>query len=49
MSDNKALLDKLTALRDKKDWYVAENKRLRQKVKNQAQKLKELEDKLNGR
>ena len=44
-----ALLLRLSKLRTRKDWYVAENKRLREKAKNQAQKLKELEDKLNGR
>jgi len=44
-----ALLQRLSKLRDRKDWYVAENKRLREKVRNQAIKLKELEDKLNGR
>lgn len=43
-----ALLLRLSKLRTRKDWYVAENKRLREKIKNQAQKLKELEDKLNG-
>ena len=43
-----ALLQRLAKLRDKKDWYVAENKRLRQKVKNQAEKLREMEEKLSG-
>jgi hypothetical protein len=43
------LLQRLSKLRDRKDWYAAENKRLREKVRNQAIKLKELEDKLNGK
>lgn len=48
-SKYEALLQRLSKLRSRKDWYVAENKRLRQKVKNQAIKLKELEAKLNGK
>lgn len=48
MPDN-SLLYRLSKLRDRKDWYVSENKRLREKVRNQSVKLKELEDKLNGK
>ncbi|MEC8823472.1 MAG: hypothetical protein VX673_05820 [Pseudomonadota bacterium] len=40
-----ALLERLNKLRDRKDYYVRENKRLRAQVKNQRQKLNELERK----
>lgn len=44
-----ALLQRLSKLRDRKDWYVTENKRLRAKVRNQAKTINELEDILRGR
>ncbi|RKR79220.1 hypothetical protein [Marinobacter nauticus] len=40
-----ALLERLSKLRDRKDYYVRENKRLRAKVKNQRKKLDEWEKK----
>ena len=40
-----ALLERLNKLRDRKDYYVRENKRLRTQVRNQRQKLSEWEKK----
>lgn len=39
------LLMRITKLRDRKDYYVRENKRLRAQVRNQRQKLNEWEKK----
>ena len=41
----RALLERLNKLRDRKDYYVRENKRLRAQVKNQRKKLSEREKK----
>jgi len=41
----KALLMRMNKLRDRKDWYVEENKKLRVQVRNQRQKLNEWERK----
>lgn len=40
-----ALLERLSKLRDRKDYYVRENKRLRAQVRNQRKKLNEWEKK----
>ena len=43
---DKALLDRLAKLRDRKDWYVNENKRLRALCSEQRKHIAALEKKI---
>ena len=47
MQDDKtALLDRLSKMRDKRDYHMRENKKLRERVRNQAETLAQLEAKI---
>ena len=47
MSDDKtALLDRLSKMRDKRDYHMRENKRLRDRVRHQTEQIAGLEAKV---
>jgi len=47
MSDDRtALLDRLSKMRDKRDYHMRENKKLRERVRNQTEQIAGLEMKI---